>query len=206
MFRSAALVLTLLSATRATAESPVPVVRAEVSRSTEVEDVEVSPPLRRIGFSLTAGIPSGAAGELVVRPWRALRLHLGGAYDLASGGLVGGITIAPIRFPISPVLELSGGHFFEGDASGLFSSALRGHAGLLPPLRRVGYDFAAAELGFELGNPDAFVFTVRAGLAVVQGTVHELGAAVPAVANVVLADLRVRAVIPSVRLGFVFFL
>jgi hypothetical protein len=210
MSRTAAWILVLtLFAPRARADSPVPLVRvdtAEAGQGVALSETTSAPPMRRVGLALTAGIPSGAAAELVVRPWRALRVHAGGAYDLASGGLLGGITFAPVRFPIAPVLEIEAGHFFEGDASGLFARVPGLQGGLLQPLRHVGYDFATAELGLELGLPGSFVFTVRVGLAAVQATVHDLAAAVSAGPAVSVADARVRAVIPSARLGFVVFL
>lgn len=182
---------------RASAESPVPLVAIDDLRA------EPSPRVPRLGLALGAGVPSGATAELVVRPWRVLRLQAGVAYDLVSPGVVAGVAVAPFRTALAPVLSLHAGRLFEGDANGLITV----DRPLRPLLQRVGYDFASAELGLEIGAPDAFAFTVSAGLSAIRSTLHGANAALGLTsAGITVADPTLRAVLPSGRVGFVFFI
>lgn len=190
----------------ARAESPVPLVAPE-------PDVPVvyalpqldapSPRLSHLGLAVSADVPSGATAELIFRPWRPLRLEAGVAYDLVSPGVTAGVTLAPFDALISPVLSVHAGRLFEGDASGL----LHVDPAVEPLLKRVGYDFASAELGLEIGRADAFAFTLCAGLAEVRSTVHGVDSALSlGTSSIHVADPTVSAVVPAGRVGFVFFI
>jgi len=68
------------------------------------------------GLQIHGGIPDGLGASLVVRPWKALRLNVGGLTNTKSAGLVGGITLAPFFFPLAPTLTAEAGHRARGRA------------------------------------------------------------------------------------------
>ena len=129
-----------------------------------------------LGVTLDAGVPDGAAAAVVVRPISRIRLHAGPTHNAISTGVRGGITLAPLRTWFSPTLSLDAGTYPEGDANPLarkvsgdatFSSAM---------LERVGYRYANAHLGLELGRERA-TFYIHAGASYITTRLRNLDSA-----------------------------
>lgn len=126
-----------------------------------------------LGAMLDAGVPSGAGASIVYRPVRALRVHAGAAHNGFGPGAGGGVTLAPLAGTVTPTLTVEAGRFSAAE---------------------LGYDYATAHVGVELGTR-AYVFYLRGGVSGVDAAwtgEHEM----------VTTTGAVRAVIPSLRLGF----
>jgi hypothetical protein len=132
--------------------------------------------LPRFGVMLDAGLPDGATGSVVVRPWRPLRISAGGSYNMVSTGYRAGLSLVPFNTWFTPTLSVDYGHYKDGDANPLarkisgdstFDSAI---------LDRVGYSYVDAHVGLEFGKK-WFTFYIHAGATRVTGTVHELDSA-----------------------------
>jgi hypothetical protein len=160
---------------------------------------------RLLGLQLSAGGPQGFGGALVLRPLPWLRVHAGGAHNVLGPGIQGGVTLVPWRLRASPTLTLEAGHFFETDVSddfeGTFPDAFD------PSLREFGYQFYSAQLGVELGSQRSFLFFLRAGLAWMRSGLDAVSGYRPDddATTVDSSDIRLRAVVPTVNLGVVFF-
>lgn len=158
------------------------------------------------GVQLDAGLPSGAGLTLVARPWKLIRIDAGAGYNLVGYGIKGGVTLVPFHWWVTPTLGLSAGHFFPGDA-GRFAKNADAAARIL--LSRVGYDYAALDLGLEIGGQNRFVFFLRAGLAQLRPSVRNVNEAIQAAnpsLRVTAADPTLSARIPTARLGFLVYL
>lgn len=123
-----------------------------------------------LGVMLSGGVPDGGVVSLVVRPWKWVRADGGLAYNALSLGAQGGVTLVPFHWGIVPTLRFEGGRFFRADVNGKVAR----WAGdvptyLRPALEGFGYDYASAQVGFEVGSQRRFVFFVRGGLAWVRG-------------------------------------
>jgi len=167
--------------------------------------------LPRLGLMVGVGVPDGGQGALVVRPVSWVRLHAGGGYNMISKGIHGGVALIP--FGAGPSFILEGGRYFDGDANGVArkfaGSAFQDQA----VLQRVGYDYANAHLGLELGK-QRFTFFLHAGMSYVRATVHNLNTQIGDSASVNGSgttvtfgqDPVVKAMGPSLKLGFVLYL
>lgn len=129
----------------------------------------------RIGAGADLGLPDGATVSIVARPIRSIRAHAGLSHNLISLGERAGLTWVPLSWWASPTLSVEYGHYAEGNANPLvrmisgdpsFSSAV---------LDRVGYNYANAHVGLELGRR-WFTFYLHAGVSRVTGAVHNLSA------------------------------
>jgi hypothetical protein len=162
---------------------------------------EARPPA--IGVQLSAGAPDGlSAGVALVPnlPW--LRLHAGLAWNTFAFGLQGGATVIPLRAPVRPTLTLLAGTYFGADLSSPLSGVNVPDA-LRPSLRDAGYRFVAGQVGFEVGNPDRFVFFLRAGLSHVWSTLAGID---DPVNRIQTSELRLGVnTVPIVTLGTVIY-
>jgi hypothetical protein len=123
-----------------------------------------------LGVMVDAGFPDGANASLVYRPWSFLRVHAGGGTNLVSPGVRTGLSL--IWSGLSGSAEY--GHYFPGDANGLWRD-ISGHPDAeVPALREVGYDYANFRLGYELG-PRWLTFYLQAGMSFMTGQVKQLG-------------------------------
>jgi hypothetical protein len=129
--------------------------------------------LTRIGLGTDVGVPDGATASLVVRPVRALRLHVGGGHNYVSPGVRAGITLVPLSWWFSPTLSLDVGRYFEGDANPLARMISGDSSFSAKVLERVGYDYVNAHAGLEFGRK-RFTFYIHAGMSHVTTQVHEL--------------------------------
>ncbi|WP_059439058.1 hypothetical protein, partial [Anaeromyxobacter sp. PSR-1] len=157
-----------------------------------------------LGLSLDAGAPEGLTLALAWRPVPALRAFAGPAWNAAALGVHGGLALVPWHWAASPALTVEGGRFFDGDISRYVNDGVPD--GVKPLLKKVGYAWAAAHLGVELGSQRGLAFSVRGGVAWVRAQAS--GTAVtgdPGGTQVTYRDPRVTAFIPSVKLGLQYF-
>jgi hypothetical protein len=159
---------------------------------------------RYLGAMIDVGVPDVIGVSFVGRPLRWLRLHAGGSCNLVSGGIRGGVTLVPFDFKVSPSLTLEGGYTFEGDANWLtekfgFSSRV---------LERIGYGYASAHLGLELGTPNRFIFFIHGGISLVVAKVHRFQDVLQDEAgdsSIDFSDPTLTIFTPSGKLGFVLY-
>lgn len=187
--------------------------RVEATESLSTAAAVVTPKrLPLLGVMMDAGLPDGANASLVFRPLSWLRAHGGGGYNMVSTGIRAGATLLP--FGSGPSATLEAGHYFDGDANGLarrfagatFQSAL---------LERVGYDYANAHLGLDLGSRHV-VFYIHGGMSYVRAQIHNFDSVVASTASQnggdgsteisVKQDPTVKAWFPSAKLGLIVYL
>jgi hypothetical protein len=130
----------------------------------------------RIGVMADLGVPDGATVSVVYRPIRAVRAYAGISHNLISLGERAGVTLAPLSWWASPTLSLEYGHYADGNANPLVRVATGDATFSSGVLDRVGYRYANAHLGLELGRT-WFTFYLHAGVSRINGTVHNIGAA-----------------------------
>lgn len=115
-----------------------------------------------VGAMVGAGVPSGASASLVYRTSGMVRVHAGGAHNLVGPGVQAGVTLAPGRGPATPVLAVEAGRFFARDSNAAVERIAGAPSALAP--EQLGYDFASAHLGLELGSSRAR-FYLHAGVS-----------------------------------------
>lgn len=112
----------------------------------------------QLGVMADVGLPDGAIASAVYRPVQLVQLHVGAGYNLISNGVRGGITLAPLGTTLTPTLSVDYGRYFPGDANEV-ARMLRVDPGAgVVALERVGYDFANAHVGLQLGGTRARFF------------------------------------------------
>ncbi len=162
---------------------------------------------RVLGLQLDAGVPNGATAALLYRPVKFLRLGGGVLYNYVGYGATGSVSILPYHW-IAPSLTFEAGHYFPANASEKIARFVTVDPNLTPMLQRVGYTFANAQLGLELGAPNSFVFFVRGGLSRVWFSAHDANKVVlhgSDGSSVTFADPSGRFGLPSAKLGFMLF-
>jgi hypothetical protein len=166
------------------------------------------------GVMLDVGVPDGATGSAVYRPFSWLRTELGGSYNLISKGVRGGVSLIP--FGMGPSATLEAGHYFDGNANGIARNIVGGGFQDNAILQRVGYDFANAHLGLDFGVRRV-VFFIHGGMSYIRATVHNINAEIgnPSSGDAsssgtttisINQDPIVRIFTPSVKLGLVFYI
>lgn len=125
----------------------------------------------RLGVMADVGAPDGANLSLVVHPVRPLRLEAGGGHNAVSPCVRGGAALVPFARGVTPTLSVDVGRCFEGDANPLARMVMGDPAYSSRALERVGYDYAAARVGLELGGARVRFF-LDAGVTRVRGDVH----------------------------------
>jgi hypothetical protein len=126
---------------------------------------------RKYGAMLDLGVPDGVIAAFVFRPIKMARVHAGLGYNGISPGLRLGAAFLP--FGWGPSLDLSYGHYFEGDANGLVGLVAGANDEQSELLSSVGYDYVNLRAGMELGG-DRFTFFARGGLSWVHTTLHNI--------------------------------
>ena len=117
---------------------------------------------RHLGLALDAGGPHGLGASLVVRPVSWLRLEGGGTTDLAAPGVRAGFTLV-VPWYIGPSLSAEAGYQWPGN----FNHLVKLFSGQDPGasiLDKVGYRYASARGGLELGGWNSFAITLHAGI------------------------------------------
>lgn len=158
-----------------------------------------------LGLMLDGGVPDGANLSVAYRPWSFVRVHAGGGTNLVSPGFRAGLTLL---LPGGLVGCAEYGHYFEGNANGIWRS-ISGHPDAdVPSLHELGYDYANFRAGLELG-PSWFKFQLHAGMSYMTGQVKQLGATLTKAASsegttvTFGSDPTVSVWSVSARLGFV---
>jgi hypothetical protein len=170
--------------------------------------------LPHFGLSAAAGVPDGMVLSGLYRPVDFLRLSAGGSWNYFGYGLQGGLGLVPFQWPIAPTFNLEVGHYFDSDLRWLASQNAGFPADLKPLLERVGYSYANAQLGIEVGSSRRFALFVRAGISYFWTTIHGVSQVTNTyattsgsqTATVRIADPQLRATMPSVKLGILFYL
>ena len=121
------------------------------------------------------GLPDGAGASLVYRPMKWLRVTGGGTYNMISSGLRAGASLLP--FGWGPSLTVEGGHYFDGDANGLVRKFAGSSYQSNAVLERVGYDYANAHLGLDLGYRRV-TFFIHGGMSFIRASVHNIDQAI----------------------------
>lgn len=151
-----------------------------------------------VGVMTALGVPDAATAAVVARS-RSLRAELGMAHDVVGPGVRGGLTWTPLRGWAAPVLGVGYGHFFARDANPLVRT-VTGDATLSSPLLdRVGYDFAYARTGLELGR-EHVTFFLHAGVSRVTGEIRGVAQATNATAADRGSMVTVSSTNPEVRI------
>jgi hypothetical protein len=162
----------------------------------------------RVGLMMDAGIPDGAIGSLVVRPWQWFRVYGGGGSNSVSKGWRGGLSLLP--FGAGPSVSLEYGHYNDGDANGMVRRLVGGQFGSSPLLSQVGYDYANAHAGLDFGGKRA-IFFVHGGVSMVWAQIHNVNSALQSSTGSTTVvqvgqDPKVKAVGSSLKVGLIIFL
>ncbi len=160
------------------------------------------------GLMIDAGVPDGANGSLVYRPWSHLRLHAGGSYNGISPGVRAGASLLAFNFGITPSLTVEAGHFFPGDANPMVER-ITGQEANDPALSEISYQYANAHLGVEFGK-SIVTFYVRAGMSYIQSQMRNLNESFEmstfgesGISVEFREDPVVRIVTPTARVGLI---
>jgi hypothetical protein len=171
-----------------------------------------TPTLPAVGVMADIGLPDGAGASLVYRPAKWLRVTGGGTYNMISSGLRAGASLLP--FGWGPSLTVEGGHYFDGDANGLIRKFAGASYQSNAVLERVGYDYANAHLGLDLGYRRV-TFFIHGGMSFIRASVHNIDQAIRSDAGSsssssttvsVKQDPIIRAFTPSAKLGLIVYL
>jgi hypothetical protein len=146
----------------------------------------------------------------VVRPLSWLRVGADVSYNYAGYGLQGEITLAPIRWYISPTLSLAYGRYLKMDAT----KAGKVPAELQGLVSNVGYQYASAMLGIELGNQRHGMLVLQVGASRIQidapGTArfdaNASGGGTSTTTTVELTGVKLKGYVPAASLGWIIFL
>ena len=103
---------------------------------------------------------------------------------------------------ISPTLSLEGGRLFRSDVSFLAKDEGGVPEGIEPILEGIDYQYAALDLGLELGSPRGLAFSFRVGVSYVSlkanGTATYTS---DSGSSVSMSDPSFHGVLPSVKAG-----
>lgn len=170
---------------------------------------KVERPLPLLGLMVGAGVPDGATGSAVFRPYSFIRGEAGLSYNMISKGVRAGVTLLP--FGAGPSGTLEAGHYFNGNANGIARSIAGAGFHDSAILQSVGYDYVNAHLGLDFGTRRV-VFFLHGGMSYIRATVHnvneQLSSSTSGSSTTVsfAQDPTVRVVTPSAKLGFIFYI
>jgi hypothetical protein len=160
-----------------------------------------------VGVMADVGVPDGAIGSLVVRPWQWFRVYGGGGSNSVSKGWRGGFSLLP--FGAGPSVSLEYGHYNDGNANGLVRRMASGQFSDSPLLDRVGYDYANAHAGLDFGGKRV-IFFVHGGVSMVWAQLHgvndALGNSGSSTVVTVNQDPKIKVTGSSLKVGLVIFL
>jgi hypothetical protein len=162
---------------------------------------------RHLGFALDAGGPHGVGASLVVRPVSWLRFEGGGTTDLVAPGVRGGMSLV-VPWYVAPSLSAEAGYQWPGNFNNL-AKMFSGQDPRLSILNKVGYRYASARAGLELGGWNSFVVTVHAGYSYVMGETNGLPAFAASQLNdpnvKVKGEASIKLLTPSAAIGLLFY-
>jgi hypothetical protein len=159
------------------------------------------------GVMADVGVPDGAIGSLVVRPWQWFRVYGGGGSNSVSKGWRGGFSLLP--FGAGPSASLEYGHYSDGDANGLVRRMASGQFKDSPLLDKVGYDYANAHVGLDFGGKHV-IFFVHGGVSMLWAQLHgvndALGSSGSSTVVTVNQDPKIKVTGSSLKIGLIVFL
>jgi len=159
-----------------------------------------------IGMMADVGVPDGAIGSLVVRPWQFLRVYGGGGTNTVSKGWRGGLSLLP--FGAGPSFSFEYGHYYDGNANSLVRRVMSGEFSGSPLLNKVGYDYINAHAGLDFGGK-RFIFFVHGGVSMLWAQLHNVNDALqntgPSTVVQVSQDPKVKAFGSSLKVGLIIF-
>ncbi|MCP3104371.1 hypothetical protein LZ198_36455 [Myxococcus sp. K15C18031901] len=162
----------------------------------------------RFGVLLDAGAPHGVGLSAVLKPLPWLRVHAGPTTNTLSLGVRGGVSILPLQTFIAPSLNAEVGHSFGADykevVDWLGATPNRNY----DSIRDVSYDYVAGTVGLEVGAASRFNFYLHLGLSYVRMGVDDASALLQDATDdpdVTARNLTIRATVPSVKVGFIFY-
>jgi opacity protein-like surface antigen len=163
---------------------------------------------KKFGFQLDAGVPDGAGLMVLFRPWAFLRVNGGLAYNVMGAGIRGGLTATPFHWIATPTFSFDLGHYFSGDLTKFVTASNPAEQALLSD---TPYNFWSAQIGFEVGSQEGFAFYLRGGLTYLSSTLSGQNVAGYMNSRAITGyyragDAHFSALLPSVTLGFVFFI
>jgi hypothetical protein len=197
--------LVLGVAPSALAQETLPSPGPSVSAEAPPDD---SPALRRLGVSLDAGVPDGIGISAVVRPVGWLRLHGGVTSNTLSFGLRAGASWVPLAATVSPSLNVDVGHYFDADYNKLVDRLGSNPLQTDVAIEDVGYNYASASVGVEVGSPNRFAAFLRVGLSYSTVQVDDAEGLLQDVADdpdITSTPLSLRFTSPAVKLGFLLY-
>jgi len=160
-----------------------------------------------VGVMADVGLPDGAMGSLVVRPWQWFRAYAGGGSNSVSKGYRGGVSLLP--FGAGPSVSLEYGHYNDGDANGLVRRMVSGEFKGSSMLDKVGYDYVNAHAGLDFGGKNV-IFFVHGGVSKVWAQLHNLNDALGSSgSNTVVSvsqDPKITVTGSSLKIGLIVFL
>lgn len=171
-----------------------------------------SPKAKYLGAMLDVGFPDGVIVGASYRPLNWLRLQAGAGTNAVSPGLRAGVVLIP--FGVGPSLTLEGGSYFDGDANWLASQVAGSTYKDNQMAQRVGYQFANAHLGVEVGRKTV-TFFLHGGMSYIHASLHNAnsvfgGTTADATGGVttysINGDPSISAFMPSFKLGFLIYL
>ncbi|WP_164015804.1 hypothetical protein [Pyxidicoccus trucidator] len=164
--------------------------------------------LHRFGLLLDAGAPHGVGVSAVLRPLPWLRLQAGPTTNTLSFGLRGGVSILPLQTFIAPSFNAEAGHYFGSEYSEVVDWLGASPSRTSAAIRDVTYDYVSGSVGLEVGSASRFNFFLHLGLSYVALGVDDASALLQDATDdpsVTARNLSVRATIPSVKVGFLFY-
>jgi hypothetical protein len=195
-------VLALVTGTEAPAETPASSAEAPAEAPRDTSNRV------RLGLMLDVGAPDGVGFSAVVRPLPWLRLNAGLTTNTLSIGVRGGVSLIPLSTLVSPSLNADIGRYFDTDVNQLVDKLggipLRSNA----PIDEVGYNYAGASVGLEIGRPERFSFFLRAGLSYGSLTIDDAERLLRDVTGdptLTARPLTLRFSSPSLKLGFLLY-
>jgi hypothetical protein len=155
--------------TAARAAEPAPAPAATVQQAAApAAKADQADSLPWLGISTDVGLPDGAQGALILRPWKALRFSAGGGYNMISKGVRAGVALLP--FGRGPALSLEAGRFFKGNANAPIQKFAGAGFGGVDAINNFGYDYANAHLGLDFGYRRV-TFYIHGGMSYIRGTI-----------------------------------
>ncbi|WP_240356904.1 MULTISPECIES: hypothetical protein [Myxococcus] len=162
----------------------------------------------RLGLLVDAGAPHGIGVSAVFKPLPWLRLQAGPTTNTLSLGLRGGLSILPMQTFISPSINVEGGHYLGSDYNDVVDWLGATPTSATSSIRDISYDYVAGSVGLEIGASSRFNFFLHLGLSYVRMGVDDASALIEDAtgeSDITARNLTVRATIPSVKVGFLFY-
>jgi hypothetical protein len=162
----------------------------------------------KLGVLLDVGAPHGVGVSAVLRPLPWLRLQAGPTTNTLSFGLRGGLSVLPLQTFVAPSINAEAGHYFGSDYNDVLKWLGHTPGSQTAGIRDIAYDYVGGSLGLEVGTNSRFNFFLHLGLSYVALNVPDPTPLLQDATNdttVTSGPLHVRATIPSVKLGFIFY-